>query len=40
MDFDDEIKDKLGTKKWKKVGTDMSGCISKGIIITFIFNSN
>ena len=30
MDIETEIKDKLVTKKWKKVGTDSSGCISKG----------
>ena len=34
MDFDTEIKDKLGTKKWKKLGTDSSGCISQGILFT------
>ncbi|XP_054153338.1 ketosamine-3-kinase-like [Oppia nitens] len=32
MEINDEIKDKLETKIWKKVGTDRSGCISTGEI--------
>ena len=31
MDIDEEIKDKLGTKVWKKVTDEGGGCISKGV---------
>ena len=31
MDINEEIKDKLGTKVWKKVTDEGGGCISKGV---------
>ena len=30
MDINEEIKDKLGTRVWKKVAEEGGGCISKG----------